>query len=218
MNTNEKEKIKSNITEFESNISTTISTLSTWDKGVVAATIALVIIGFSAFIFSAEIRSKVDYISFITGLVPLIQVAILYGRRLEDKWQDSLPKYLTANYYYNGKKRLSIAHIILANEQEVRSQALTITKMFLNNDKTNFPTTTFLSKSPQKNNYQDLNKIVNNGKPFALFIVDIDLKVDITEIDKETLNDNIKKRTLEMQDNSYLYIEYPFKNDQLEIK
>lgn len=151
-----------------------------WDRWAAAIIILLLLLCLLLYIFNENLANKFDWISALLGIIPLVPVVlILYVSRYK-QWRLDLPNFLTVNYIFEGKPKLRAELIPLSGLSDIRAQAQTISRIF-NEDQANFPLKPALSKSHPSQIMKDSNCILNQGKPFELHEVDIELISDVTK-------------------------------------
>lgn len=126
------------------------------------------------------------------GLLPIIPVLGLFHNNFHKQWKENLPKFLTVRYRFEGITRIEVTAIPLQGITDVRAQAQTISTIFLK-PKQYFSIKPMLSEARNPEVKIDKSGIINNGEPFVLHEVVLDLLEDIVagteDIDSKLLPD-----------------------------
>ena len=178
--------------------------------------IILIILSISLWFCSSELAKRFDWISAIIGFIPTIPVLLILYQNKKKSWTLDLPNFLNVNFCLEGQIHSRILYIPLVGLGDIRSQAQTMSRVLGNKPSAQLPLYPTIQKYLNPKVVIDKSNIINSGKPFEMYEVEIELREDY--LNEEDFSDVKKKYLSNMTKNQYFELPFPFKKDQIIIK
>ncbi len=154
---------------------------------------------------------KTDKFSLLTQTFTTMMLVFIWLGNLRVQWVRSLNNFINIKVIYDNKTQLTIELVPLAEVADIRTQTQALLKA-INNEKF-AKISPYVTVTERNQVYIDnkSDKPINNGKPFELYQVEINLTENLFT---QTENKNIKALS---EEKPKLYWRHPFTPDKIEI-